>query len=205
MKTHVIYLICSTLVGISGCIKEQATSEINVLNRDASMVSQDRSIQSDLNFLDLETSDLETSDLETSDLETSDLETSDLETSDLDPPEEMTCIPYDDQCSESQYCQYETDRLHCVDNGSVPFDQTGNNPECSQGRCSRGMICLNADLVPNSFGDQPRCYQPCAPEFVNQVGAQCSDEVGCCLTGRHTCFPLNTSEDILLGFGVCKY
>jgi hypothetical protein len=200
MKTHVIYLICSILVGISGCIREQATSEINVLNRDASLVSQDRSIESDLNLLDLGTSDVGISDVGTNDVGTND-----VGTNDLDLPEEMTCIPYDDQCSESQYCQYEVDRLQCVDNGSVPFDQTGNNPECIQGRCSRGMICLNADLVPSSFGEQARCYQPCAPEFFNQVGAQCLDEVGCCLIGRHTCFPLNTSDDTGLGFGVCKY
>ena len=121
-----------------------------------------------------------------------------------EPEEDVACVPYDDQCPESQYCQYQDTRLMCVDEGDVPLDLSGNNPPCVENLCSRGMMCLSSALVDYGFGEGLKCYETCAPELIGQAGAGC-DQVGCCTNGRHTCFPVVTPEGESLPFGVCHY
>ena len=197
---HPLYLIVLMLIEISGCIRDRAILDDDVLNQDALIEKFDGSlfIRPDFGNTDLEI------EVDESVFEDEDMNQSSL--LDLALSEEMECIPYDDQCPESQYCQYETERLQCVNNGEVPTELTGNHPECIQNRCSRGMMCLSPELVPNAFGEQSRCYQTCSLVFLNQVGAECSGELGCCTVGRHTCVPLEESSvGDTIGFGVCKY
>ena len=113
------------------------------------------------------------------------------------PPVEE-CIPYDDQCSDGEYCQYfeEGDPLRCIPDGDVVADPGGSNPECPTGVCSRGGICMP---MRNPFGNGSRfiCYQPC------EVGEDWEDRD--CFNGRHTCWPALGADGEELSFGICDY
>lgn len=98
------------------------------------------------------------------------------------------CVPYDDQCPEGTYCQYEAGRLTCVAEGEPEYDHH-TPPPCPEGRCQRGAICMR-----HEHDRQPFCYQPCD---VNADSRDCSN-------GRHTCWPAEDG-DTQLSFGICNY
>ena len=117
------------------------------------------------------------------------------------------CLPYDDMCPDGQYCQYQDDGLRCIDNSDVVAGATGNWPDCPEGACSRGAICLEASAtgVDSGAGDELRCYPACAPQFIGTIGASCGDMPGCCHNGRHTCHQATDENGDALAFGVCRY
>ena len=216
MNIHLLpyYSIFLVLIPFSGCIRESSapiSDAVSIPINDLS-IDTDQFIQDSLmDMMGFEMANLpdnnELNDQTLVDMSNQsliDMSNQDsVDMSNQNGTEEM-CIPYNDQCSEGRYCQYQNEQLLCIESEGIELDGTGNTPLCINNRCGRGLVCLNPEWV-GDFAGEPRCYQPCAPEFIDQAGAECSDELGCCLVGRHTCFPVISETGDSLSFGACHY